>query len=107
MVINAIMLNQHPNFHAGNDSQIPLAVGAAGAPGLPDHAFSRPNIYANGMGSIISMGAMKFKTLKRLGSAVMARWSNVSLAFIQIGHQYTEKLRGDLGDKYILKNCVL
>ena len=50
---------------------------------------------------------MKFKTLKRLGSAVMARWSNVSLAFIQIGHQYTEKLRGDLGDKYILKNCVL
>ena len=69
--------------------------------------FQRPNIYANGMGSIISMGAMKFKTLKRLGSAVMARWSNVSLAFIQIGHQYTEKLRGDLGDKYILKNCVL
>ena len=73
MIIRAIMPNQHPNFHAGNDSQIPLAVGDAGAPGLPDHALSRPNIYANGMGSIISMRAMKFKTLKWLGSAVMAR----------------------------------
>lgn len=96
-----------PSFHAGNDSRIPLVTGAAGAPGLPDHAFSRPNIYANGMGNIISMGAMKFKTLKRLGSAVMAKWSNVSLAFTQRGHQYTEKLRGNRrGDKYILKNCA-
>lgn len=73
MAISAIMPKQHPNFHAGNDSQIPLVIEAAGVPYLPDHAFSRPNIYANGMGNIISMGAMKFQTLKRLGCAVMAR----------------------------------
>ena len=48
MAISAIMPKQHPNFHAWNDSQIPLVTGAAEASGLPDHAFSRPNIYANG-----------------------------------------------------------
>ena len=96
MAISAIMLKQHPNFHAWNGSQIPLVTGAAEALGLPDRAFSRPNIYANGMGNIISMGAIKFKTLKRLDCAVMARWSNASLAFTQIGHQCAEKLRGNL-----------